>query len=55
MNGARLGFYQMVEKRGWTRKKNGDGVDPLKALGAGATSGVIGAVIGSPFYLVRYA
>lgn len=52
MNGARLGTYQIAEKQGWTRRKNGDGVDPLKSLTAGALSGVIGAVVGSPFYLV---
>lgn len=55
MNGARLGTYQMAEKQGWTRRKSAEGVDsvdPLKSLIAGAVSGVIGAVVGSPFYLV---
>lgn len=53
MNGARLGTYQIAEKQGWTSRKNGQGVDPLKSLTAGALSGVIGAMLGSPFYLVR--
>lgn len=58
MNGTRLGSYQLAEKQGWTRRKNregGDSVDGLRSLTAGAVSGIIGAVTGSPFYLVNSA
>ncbi|EKX47831.1 hypothetical protein GUITHDRAFT_162598 [Guillardia theta CCMP2712] len=52
MNGARLGIYPTLK-----RLLNDDGshspMNVLRQIGAGATSGAIGAVIGSPFFMVK--
>lgn len=50
MNGTRLGFYEPI-KRFYTN----DGKNPstLKNIAAGSTSGVIAAVMGSPFFLIK--
>jgi len=53
MNGTRLGTYQLAENHGLIRRKNGDGVNPLASLLMGAFSGAVGAVVGSPLYLVK--
>jgi len=52
MNGARLGTYQLAEKQGLTRRKDGT-VDPFRSLFFGAVCGTFGAVVGSPFFLVK--
>ena len=52
MNGARLGVYQTLINLGLT--KNADGsVSMAKSVVAGAVSGCVGAVFGSPVYMVR--
>jgi len=51
MNGARLGSYQIFTNLGLTSGKDGNPVF-LKCLAAGALSGVLGAVLGSPIYMV---
>ena len=49
MNGTRLGCYPTLK-----RILNTDGADNfLQALGAGAISGALGAVAGSPFFMVK--
>ncbi|XP_077449223.1 solute carrier family 25 member 35 [Stigmatopora argus] len=51
MNGVRLGSYAVIESSGYIHT---DGrVSPLKTIVAGATAGVVGAVMGSPVYLVK--
>lgn len=50
MNGVRLGSYAAIESAGYTHNKGR--VSPLKSTGVGALSGVLGAIVGSPVYLV---
>lgn len=52
MNGLRLGVYQTLNNLGVTRDDNGN-VSFHRSIAAGALSGVIGAVTGSPFYMVK--
>lgn len=50
MNGVRLGSYSIIESSGYIHT---DGrVSALKTTIAGAVAGVVGAVMGSPVYLV---
>ncbi|XP_017315729.1 solute carrier family 25 member 35 [Ictalurus punctatus] len=51
MNGVRLGSYAIIESAGYTHT---DGrVSTVKSTAAGAVSGVVGAFVGSPIYLVK--
>ncbi|KAJ8276111.1 hypothetical protein COCON_G00078630 [Conger conger] len=51
MNGFRLGSYAIIESSGYTHT---DGrVSATKSTLAGALAGVVGAVMGSPIYLVK--
>ncbi|MBN3310668.1 S2535 protein, partial [Amia calva] len=51
MNGVRLGSYAIFEAAGYIHT---DGrVSTAKSTAAGAVSGVVGAVMGSPIYLVK--
>lgn len=50
MNGVRLGSYAIIESSGYIHT-NGR-VSGLKTTLAGAVAGVVGAVMGSPIYLV---
>lgn len=51
MNGVRLGSYATIESAGYIHT---DGrVSAVKTTLAGAAAGVVGAVMGSPVYLVR--
>ncbi|XP_061595862.1 solute carrier family 25 member 35 [Cololabis saira] len=51
MNGVRLGSYAVIESCGYIHT---DGrVSALKTTAAGAAAGVVGAVMGSPIYLVK--
>ncbi|XP_071945657.1 solute carrier family 25 member 35-like [Antedon mediterranea] len=52
MNGVRLGTYQTLADIGLTKDKDGK---PIwhRSLIAGAVSGCCGAMVGSPFYLVK--
>lgn len=52
MNGTRLGSYQLAEKQGLTKRKDGT-VNPWGSIIAGAACGAFGAIVGSPFYLVN--
>ncbi|XP_061659020.1 solute carrier family 25 member 35 [Syngnathoides biaculeatus] len=52
MNGVRLGSYAVIESSGHIHTAEGR-VSGAKAVAAGATSGVVGAVMGSPVYLVK--
>lgn len=51
MNGVRLGTYQTLVNFGMTKNSEGE-VSLPKSVAAGAFSGCVGAVFGSPFYLV---
>lgn len=51
MNGVRLGSYAIIESSGYVHK-NGK-VSTVRTTLAGAVSGVVGAVMGSPVYLVK--
>ena len=52
MNGVRLGVFQAIDNKGLTRNSKGEIIFP-RVLLAGAVSGGCGALVGSPFYLVR--
>lgn len=54
MNGSRLGFYEPLRRV----VHNALGIDPAEknyaiGMGVGATTGAIGAMMGSPFYLIK--
>ncbi|XP_063344231.1 solute carrier family 25 member 35 [Pelmatolapia mariae] len=51
MNGVRLGSYAIIESSGYIHT-NGR-VNAVKTTVAGAMAGVVGAVMGSPVYLVK--
>ncbi|XP_015257037.1 solute carrier family 25 member 35 [Cyprinodon tularosa] len=51
MNGVRLGSFAIIESAGHIHT-NGR-VSALKTIAAGAAAGVVGAVMGSPVYLVK--
>lgn len=50
MNGVRLGSYAIIESSGYIHT-NGR-ISPIKSTVAGSVAGVVGAVMGSPIYLV---
>uniref|UniRef100_A0A8B9JGI2 Solute carrier family 25 member 35 n=1 Tax=Astyanax mexicanus TaxID=7994 RepID=A0A8B9JGI2_ASTMX len=52
MNGVRLGSYALIESAGYIH--TGGRVSAAKSTAAGAASGVVGAVMGSPIYLAPY-
>lgn len=52
MNGCRLGSYQWFENLGFTKDNQGK-QSVYRCVFAGALAGCIGAVVGSPFYMVR--
>lgn len=52
MNGVRLGVFQVIDNSGITRDESGNLILP-RSLVAGAVAGCSGALIGSPFYLVK--
>ncbi|CAL1573645.1 unnamed protein product [Knipowitschia caucasica] len=52
MNGVRLGSYAVIESSGYIHNSDGK-VSTLRTTVAGAVSGVVGAVMGSPVYLVK--
>lgn len=51
MNGVRLGVFQCIENLGFTKNSNGQLKFP-QTVASGAISGSLGALVGSPFYLV---
>lgn len=51
-NSVRLGLFQLANQNGLTRNKNGS-VNASKTLFYATTSGALGGVACSPFYLVR--
>ncbi|XP_060768892.1 solute carrier family 25 member 35-like [Neoarius graeffei] len=51
MNGVRLGSYAIMESAGYIHTKGR--VSSVKSTTAGALSGVVGAFVGSPIYLVK--
>lgn len=52
MNGVRLGTFQAFDNMGFTRNRDGH-VSFSKSVCVGAVAGCIGAIVGSPFYMVR--
>lgn len=52
MNGVRLGSYAIIESYGYIHTEGR--VSALKTTLAGAVAGVVGAVMGSPVYLVSF-
>ena len=53
MNGTRLGLYDWMDKRGFTRDKEGK-INPFFSAVVATTSGAIGGAVESPFFLVIY-
>lgn len=53
MNGIRLGVYETIDDLGFIRV-NGEQVSPLKSIAAAGFSGCVGALVGSPFYMVSF-
>lgn len=51
MNGVRLGVFQCIDNLGITKNSRGE-IIFARSAAAGAMSGCIGAMVGSPFYLV---
>lgn len=51
MNGVRLGAYHFAEIRGWTKDEKGSTTLP-RSIFVGAITGAMGALSGSPLYLV---
>lgn len=51
MNGVRLGAYHFAEMRGWTKDERGNTTMP-QSIFVGAVTGAMGAITGSPLYLV---
>ncbi|KAL6464143.1 hypothetical protein MHYP_G00285340 [Metynnis hypsauchen] len=51
MNGVRLGSYALIESAGYIHTEGR--VSAAKSTASGALSGVVGAVMGSPIYLVK--
>ncbi|KAF4532356.1 hypothetical protein B566_EDAN003660 [Ephemera danica] len=52
MNGVRLGAYHFAEIRGWTHDESGQTTLP-RSIFVGAVTGAMGAISGSPLYLVK--
>ncbi|XP_069774996.1 solute carrier family 25 member 35-like [Narcine bancroftii] len=52
MNGVRLGTYSQLQGLGFTRQPGGR-VSSACSVAAGAAAGAMGAVVGSPAYLVK--
>lgn len=52
MNGTRLGTYQILVNCGLTKDNEGK-TSFIRSIPAGAFAGMVGAVVGSPLYLVK--
>jgi len=52
MNGLRLGTYATMETRGWVKDKEGK-VSTARTVVCSALAGVVGALVGSPVFLVK--
>ncbi|XP_031349945.1 solute carrier family 25 member 35-like isoform X2 [Photinus pyralis] len=52
MNGTRLGTYQILYDKGYTKDKNGNSIF-YKSVLVGGVCGMLGAWTGSPLYLVK--
>lgn len=52
MNSTRLGSYQTVDNLGWTRNRKGE-ISTLRCVFWGGISGICGAALGCPLYLVK--
>ncbi|KAK4876383.1 hypothetical protein RN001_012805 [Aquatica leii] len=52
LNGIRLGLFQKLTDRGFTKNKNGE-IVLHKTILLGGVCGVLGAVVGSPLYLIK--
>ena len=52
MNGLRLGTYAVLERRGWTRDGGGH-LSLVQCATCSSISGVAGALVGSPIFLVK--
>lgn len=55
LNAIRLGAFHFAEDRGWTTDESGKRTSLPKSVAISAVAGGIGAVAGSPFYLVKNA
>ncbi|CAC5418828.1 SLC25A34_35 [Mytilus coruscus] len=53
MNGMRLGSYQIMTNLGLLNGSDGK-VSFLKSILGGASAGCVGAIVGSPFYMVKH-
>lgn len=51
MNGVRLGTFDFIQKKGLIHVDDNN-VGIARSIAAGAASGCIGALVGSPFYMV---
>ena len=52
MNGLRLGTYATMETNGWVNNIDGS-VSFARTMGCSALAGIIGALVGSPVFLVK--
>lgn len=52
MNSVRLGIYQTLDDKGWTRDENGKIVQ-AKCLVLGGVSGIFGVTFASPLYMIK--
>ncbi|ODM96087.1 Solute carrier family 25 member 35 [Orchesella cincta] len=52
VNATRLGLFQVMNDKGWTKNAAGQ-VHPLKTLILATSSGALGGFVCSPFYLVK--
>ena len=52
MNGLRLGSYSWLDTAGWTRDSDGRS-SVARTAACSAVAGVLGAVAGSPVFLVK--
>lgn len=54
LNGCRLGFYEPIRKAGTNLVFSDSNVQSLGVnIFAGASSGIVGAMLGSPFFLIK--
>lgn len=54
LNAIRLGAFHFAEDQGWTTDQSGTRTSLPKSITISAVGGGLGALAGSPFYLVYY-
>lgn len=54
LNAIRLGAFHYAEEQGWTTDETGTRTSLPKCVAVSAVGGGLGALAGSPFYLVKF-